>query len=139
MWGYLSEFWNAVTNVTINAWEYSTAWFQAVGNAVAGAIGNLLYSTLHYLNDSWVFFGWIFSVISSIISLFLMPLTFIFQFLRGILISVFASPSPFSYNWDSEIIAIFQALPYWTTLSQVLGICISIFVIFFVLRAFTRL
>jgi uncharacterized membrane protein len=139
MWGYLSEFWDSITQVTLNAWEYTTEWFQNVGNAVAGAIGQLFYSTLHYLNDTWVFLGWIFSVISSLISLFLLPLTYIFNFLKGLLSSIFSTPTDFPYTWDAGILAVFNAIPYWSTISVVLGLCISIIIIFFVLKAFARL
>lgn len=138
MWGYLSEFWDSIFQVTLNAWEYTTAWFENIGNAVAGAVGNLLYSTLHYLNDTWVFLGWVFSLISNLISLFLLPLNYVIQFLRGFLVSVFSTPETFSYNWGEDILAVFNAIPYWSTMSIALGVCIFIFVIFFVLRAFSR-
>lgn len=139
MWGYLSEFWNSVASTTLNAWEYTESWFYSVGNAVAGAIGNLFYSTLHYLNDTWVFLGWVFSVIGQVISLFLLPLTYVFQFLKGLVGQVFASPSDFSYTWSSEVLAVFDNIPYWDTISAVLGACIIVIAVIFVLRQFTKL
>jgi hypothetical protein len=135
MWGYLSEFWNAITEVGGTTIE----WFQNIGNAVAGATGQLFYGTLHYLNDTWVFLGWIFSVLAQIVALFLLPLTFIFQFLKGFLSSVFAAPTDFTFTWSSEVLAVFEAIPYWSTISLVLGIGISIIALFAILNLFTNL
>lgn len=138
-WGYLSEFWNSVSSTTLNAWEYTTGWFQNVGNAVAGAVGNLFYNALHYLNDTWIFLGWIFSVLAQIVALFLLPLTFIFQFLKGFLSSVFAAPTDFPFTWSTEVLTVFNAIPYWSTISLVLGIGISIIALFAILNLFTHL
>jgi hypothetical protein len=135
MWGYLSEFWDAITEVGGTTIE----WFQSIGNAVAGAIGQLFYSTLHYLNDTWVFLGWIFSVIGQVVSLFLLPLTWVFNFLKGLLGQIFTAPTDFSYTWSGEVLAVFQAIPYWSVIAVVLGACISIIAVIFVLRLFTRL
>lgn len=135
MWGYLSEFWDAITEVG----GTTIAWFQSIGNAVAGAIGQLFYSTLHYLNDTWVFLGWIFSVIGQVVSLFLLPLTWVFNFLKGLLGQIFTAPTDFSYTWSGEVLAVFQAIPYWSIIAVVLGACISIIAVIFVLRLFTRL
>lgn len=135
MWGYLSEFWDAITEVGGTTIE----WFQSLGNAVAGAIGQLFYSTLHYLNDTWVFLGWIFSVIGQVVSLFLLPLNWVFNFLKGLLGQVFTAPTDFSYSWSGDVLAVFAHIPYWTTISVVLGACISIIAVIFVLRLFTKL
>lgn|SRR5574343_44250 len=135
MWGYLSEFWDSVQEVG----STSVAWFQSVGNAVGGAVGNLFASTLHYLNDTWVFLGWLFSVIGQLISLFILPLNFIFQFLKGFLGTAFTAPADYSYTWSSEILAVFNHIPLWSTMSVVLGACISILALVALLCLFTKL
>jgi uncharacterized membrane protein len=135
MWGYLDEFWGSITDVG----STTIAWFQNVGNAVAGAIGNLFESTLHYINDTWVFLGWIFSVIGQLVSLFLLPLNFIFQFLKGFLSSAFATPTDYSFTWSSEILAVFNHIPLWSTMSLVLGVCLSILALVAILWLFTKL
>lgn len=135
MFGYLSEFWNAITEVG----GTTVAWFQSVGNAVAGAIGNLFYTALHYVNDTWVFLGWIFSIISQLVSLFLLPLTFVFNFLKGFVANVFAPPVSFSYSWSTEILGVFNHIPYWTEIGVVLGACLSVIVVIGLLWLFTKL
>jgi hypothetical protein len=135
MWGYLGEFWNSITDVG----STTIAWFQNVGNAVAGAVGNLFESTLHYLNDTWVFIGWLFSVIAQLVSLFLLPLNFIFQFLKGFLSTAFSAPTNYSFTWSSEVLAVFQHIPLWSTMSVVLGACLSILALVAILWLFTKL
>ncbi len=135
MWGYLSEFWDSVQEVG----STSVAWFQSVGNAVGGAVGNLFASTLHYLNDTWVFLGWLFSVIGQLISLFLLPLNYIFQFLKGFLGTAFASPSDYSYTWPSEVLGLFQHIPQWDTFGVVCGAGLSILALVALLYLFTKL
>ncbi|GAI17084.1 unnamed protein product, partial [marine sediment metagenome] len=65
-WGFLGEFWDAITGATINAWEYTADWFKQIGLAVAGAIGNLFDFLIHYINDLFVFLGWLFSAIKEL-------------------------------------------------------------------------
>ena len=106
---------------------------------MAGAVGNLFESTLHYLNDTWVFLGWIFSVIGQLVSLFLLPLNFIFQFLKGFLSTAFSAPTDYSFTWSSEILAVFAHIPLWSTIGVVLGACISILAVVAILWLFTKL
>ena len=135
MFGYLSEFWDSIAEVG----STSVAYFQSIGNAVAGAIGNLLSGTLHFLNDTWVFLGWIFHIISEIISLFIMPLNFVIELIRGFLISAFSDPSNFAFSWDNNVIEFFNYIPYWENAKEVVGICILILGLIFVLKQFTKL
>jgi hypothetical protein len=114
-------------------------WFQSIGNAVAGAIGVLLYSTLHYLNDTWVFLGWIFSTIGQVIAIFVLPFNFAIQFIRGVITTVFDAPPASSITWDPNVLAVFSAIPYWSTISIVLGACLSVLALVFILKQFTKL
>lgn len=138
MWSYLEEFWTAVQGVSLSAWEYTTDFFNSIGNAVAGAIGNLFYFVLHYINDLFVFFGWVGTILKEIIVLFLMPLTYVFTFLKTFLNSAFVTPNNFSFEWNSEILSIFSTIPYWSFVTSVLTIGVSIIVLFFVLKVFLR-
>lgn len=138
MWSYLQEFWQAISQVVVEAGVYTIDWFESVGNAVAGAIGNLFYFVLHYINDLFVFIGWIGSLLKEIITLFLMPLTYVFTFLKAFLDTAFITPEDFSFEWSSEVLSVFSTLPYWSIMSSVLAIGISIIVIFFVLRTFLK-
>lgn len=135
MWGYLSEFWNSIVEVG----DTTVAWFQSVGNAVAGAVGSLFETTLHYLNDTWVFLGWIFSAIGQLITLFLMPLNFVFQFLKGLVLSAFGSPVDYEYSWSAGALQLFERIPLWSTIAPVLIACVFVIALFFILRLMTKL
>jgi len=45
--GYLTEFWNAITAETAD----TVAWFQSLGNAVGGAVGSVVLAIFHPLMD----------------------------------------------------------------------------------------
>ena len=135
MWGFLGEFWDAITDVG----EYTIEFFQNIGRAVAGAIGNLFDFALHFFNDGVVFFGWIGSILKEIVLTFVMPLSYVFAFMKALLVSAFATPVDYTgYSWDAGILAVFSAIPLWTTLIAVIGIALAVLVLFFVLRAFLR-
>lgn len=135
MWGFLSEFWNAITQVG----EYTIEWFQNIGLAVAGAIGNLFDFALHYINDGAVFFGWVGSILKEVFLTFVMPFSYLFSFLKALLATAFVTPTNFTgYTWNSDILGIFSAIPYWDTLKVVIGIAISLMFLFFVLRTILR-
>lgn len=137
MFGYLSEFWDAVQEVG----STSVSYFQSVGNAVAGAVGNLFYFALHYINDTWVFLGWVLNLLSSVIGLFFMPLNFVFNFLKGLVISIFASPVAFdnAYVFSDNVVSLFNKIPLWSSVQVVLGAGLVISLIASILALLTKL
>lgn len=140
MFGYLSEFWDAVVGETLTAWEYTADWFKQIGNAVAGAIGNLFYFVLHYINDLFVFLGWLFTILRELISYMLMPMTFALSFLKGFFSKAFATPTDFTdYSWASNVLGIFSAIPYWNTIITVLTVAIFLVVVFFTFKILLKL
>jgi len=128
MWDYLSQFWDAITGVIVDAGSYSVEWFQSVGNAVAGAIGGMFSWLVHYFNDFFIFTGWIFSILKELILVFTLPIFFIFNFLKAFTISAFSSPitAGASYSFDPETMAVFENIPYWTTIVSVLSFTVLI-------------
>jgi len=136
MWGYLQEFWSQIQTITTNAWEYPASWFQNVGNAIAGAVGNLFGFVLHFINDVSVLLGWIGTCLSHLLAIFFLPLQYIFNFLKNFFLSAFAAPvaPDHLYTFSPEILAVFDAIPYWTEVKMVLAIGVSIVMLFFVLR-----
>lgn len=126
MWEYLAQFWDAITEVG----TYTIAWFQSVGNAVAGAIGGMFNWLIHYVNDFFIFLGWTFSIIKELVKTFTLPISYIFNFLKAFTISAFSSPQTpdASYTFSSGILGVFQSLPYWNVITAVLGISILIII-----------
>lgn len=128
MWDYLSQFWDAITGVVVDAGIYSIEWFQNIGNAVAGAIGGMFSWLIHYFNDFFIFTGWIFSILKELILVFTLPIFFIFNFLKAFTISAFSSPitAGASYSFNPETMAVFESIPYWTTIVGVLSFAVLI-------------
>lgn len=137
MWSYLDQFWNAITQVG----DYTIEWFQNIGNAVAGAIGGMFDWLIHYVSDFFIFLGWIFSILKELILAFLSPVSYIFNLLKSFTISAFISPQtpPVSYTFSSEIMGVFNTIPYWSVLCSLIGIAILVILGVIILRLFLSL
>ena len=123
LWGYLSEFWNAVQGVG----DYTIEFFQSIGNAVAGAVGSLFDGLIHSVTDVFVFFGWFFSNLAVIFERLFLPVRFVFQFLKSFVTTAFSSPVEISaWTFSAEIKNIFHAIPLWDTLILVLGVGVTL-------------
>jgi hypothetical protein len=137
MWSYLGQFWDAIQEVG----AYPVAFFQSVGNAVAGAIGGVFEWLVHYLNDAFIFFGWIFGILKEVISAFVSPLSYIFNFLKAFTTSAFSSPQTpaLTYSFNAETMSVFQAIPYWNVIISVIGVAILVICGIAVLKVILRL
>ncbi len=136
MWGYLSEFWNAITEVG----DYSVAWFQSVGNAVAGAIGGMFEDLTHHFYDIFYTVEWFLDNLAEILSVAFLPLTWIFNFVKGFFVSATSSLEDLGIEIEevdlmSENLENFlELIPYFDLiLSGVAGI-LGIFIILFIVK-----
>lgn len=141
MWDYILQFWDSLTEVVVSAGSYSVEWFQNIGNAVAGAIGGLFDWIIHYLNDFFIFLGWIFTMITELMKTLTLPISYIFNYLKGFTTSAFSSPQAtgISYTFSPEIMGVFEAIPYWDTMLIVLGIGFSITIGFSIFKLFLKI
>lgn len=139
-WGYLGEFWDSVASSTINAWEYTADWFQNIGNAVAGALGNLFEFINHSLSDAFVFLGWLFENLSFIFAQLLAPVKYIFEFSQSFVSQAFLPPATTTeiWNFNTSTIAVFEAIPFWSEFSVVLGIAILVIFGIAILKLFLK-
>lgn len=136
-WGYLSEFWDAVTQVTITAGNYTVAWFESVGNAVAGAIGNLFEFINHSLSDIFIFGGWFFSVLSGLFTRLWLPVNYIFSFFSAFIDKAFETPETQNiWSFGTSTLAVFSAIPYWSSITLVLGVSVLLIVSVATLKLF---
>ncbi len=141
MWGFLTEFWGSIASTTINAWEYSTSWFQNIGLAVAGAIGNLFDFALHFINDFFIFLGWLFSGLKELIGALTMPISYAYHFLSSMITGATTATSTpaVSYTFATSTMSVFESIPYWETLSYIIGVCILILSGIAIIRLLTKL
>jgi len=137
IWGYLTEFWNAITSVG----EYTIDFFRNIGNAVAGAIGNLFAFIIHSITDIFVFGGWVIKSLGTFFANILQPIKFVFGFLKSFIDGAFATPVSSDPIWDfnPELMSVFNAIPYWTTISTVLGVCVLFVIGMAIVKQLTRI
>jgi len=141
MWDYILQFWDALTETVVSAGVYSVEWFQNIGNAVAGAFGGLFDWIIHYVNDLFVFLGWIFTMITQLVRTFTLPISFVFNFLKSFTVSAFSSPqtADLSYSFSSEIMGVFEAIPYWNVILLVLAIGVLVIIGFSIFRLLLKI
>jgi len=132
VWGYLSEFWDAITQVG----DYTIEWFQNIGNAVAGAIGSLFNDLIHHIYDFFYIAQYLIDNLGEFFAIVFSPLTWIFNFVRGFFISAFVSPVEPTITWEfsDEVLSVFQAIPYWDIFTFALGAGIAIIVLIFIFK-----
>lgn len=132
-WGYLGEFWNAITGVG----EYTVEWFQNVGNAVGGALGNLFEFVNHSLSDVFVFGGWFFSALGTLLGKLWLPINYVFNFFSAFIEKAFSTPQAQEiWSFSDEVMTVFEKIPYWNTMISVLGVCILVIVGVSILKQF---
>lgn len=138
VWGYLSEFWNAITQVG----DYTVAFFESIGNAVAGAIGGLFSNLIHHIYDVFYFATWFFESLIDLITTIFTPLTWIFNFLKGFKIGVTSTPITETIDWvvSQDILDVFSdVMPYWNYFLWSIGAGFGILVIFFILKRLNQI
>lgn len=119
-WGYLGEYWNSIQEVG----STTVAWFQSLGNAVAGAIGNLFEFALRFVNDLRVLIEWILSIMLALIKFFLLPIIYAFNFLKSFTLAVFQPavvPAGFE-NIGTSTWSIIVSMPYYSEIAGAIGI-----------------
>lgn len=135
VWDYLSNFWNQITDVG----STTIAWFQGVGNAVAGAIGGFFDAIFHVLADGFLIIAWFFTYMKNIFLALLDPFNYLFLFLKAFISQAFSTPTNATNQVLSpEIVAIFQGIPYWSILSSVLGGLVLFFVGFTMIKSISK-
>lgn len=76
----------------------------------------------HAINDVFTFFGWLFFNIVEFLHNLFLPVNYIFQYIKGFTDSAFQPPITPENIWTfpAGITALFNSIPYWTTISHVL-------------------
>jgi hypothetical protein len=135
VWGYLQQFWQNITDATAN----TVAWFQSVGNAVAGAIGGIFDATIHLIADLGLIFAWLFGELKTIFVALLSPFNYVFTLLKTAIQSAFTPAiNELEPVWSASVLDIFNSIPNWSIFGTVLGGMILLFVGISLIRAIGR-
>jgi len=112
---YLGQFWDAITAAT----EGTVEWFESLGNAVAGALGNLLFYPLQAIFDVLLAIAYLFNLLWLFLSFLFKPILFLGVFLVNAFTGIFEPVAPediFGGVDFAPAIAFFEALPLWSLL-----------------------
>lgn len=137
MWGYLTEFWGSITQVVLDAGTYTIAWFESVGNAVAGAIGGLFSDLIHHIYDLFYLWQWFMDGLKDLFSILMSPLVWAFSFGKGLIGSAFETAESLGLEigevaiFDANVFLVFDAIPYVNYIfAGVAGILAISFIVF---------
>lgn len=116
---YFTQLWNKITAVA----GYPIDFFQNIGDAVGGAIGNFFTELIHVLTDIGVFFLYFFQIAKSVFLAIFNPLiyllTLIYTFISNLFNFDFTYESPIEISETAQEILNF--IPYWSVLSTIIG------------------
>jgi hypothetical protein len=140
VWGYLTEFWDAITDSVVGGITYTIEWFQMIGNAVAGAIGSLFDDLIHHFYDVFLLFSWFYDNLSNMFSIVFTPLFWIFNFTKGFLTSATSTLEELNIQleevelYTTNVASFFDAIPYFNFLLAGGGALIGIFFVIFIIK-----
>lgn len=121
---------NAIQNIAGSFQEvagYPLDFFKNIGLAVAGAISGFLQNIID-VAISLVYFGlFVFEIFKSLFS----PVLYIFHYLK-VLITSFTTTISYqpSFNFDPNALALFNAIPLFSTLMTILGGLLCFVIVF---------
>lgn len=136
MWGYLAEFWDKLAVVG----DYTVAWFQGIGNAVAGAVGSLFEDLIHHFYDIFYVIWWLLDGLQNLFVVIFRPLTWIFNFGKGFFDTAFKTPAELGIeigsigSFSSNVQAVFSAIPYANYIFAGVGAGLGILFLVFIIK-----
>lgn len=136
MWGYLTEFWGELAQVG----DYTIAWFQGIGNAVAGAIGGLFEDLIHHIYDIFYTLWWLLDGLQNLFVIIFRPLTWAFNFGRGFFNVAFKTPEELGIeigqvgSFGTNVFAFFNAIPYINYIFVGVGAGLGILFLAFIIK-----
>jgi len=138
IWGYLGQYWDKVTSATAD----TAAWFKSVGNAVAGAVGQVIYKIFQPLLDILLIIGYGIQVIINLVgSIVLIPLWF-FNFSVGFLNYIFDHAGDItarqSNYWDTGAIHYLNSIPFFNNIITIISIGLITYMLTYVVRLFQK-
>jgi len=126
-WGILTQFWQSITSITLEAGQYTAEFFKNIGYAVAGAIGGLFEWLIHYIHDFFLFFAWLLQIFKFLLSILIAPINYIFLFLRAFFQNAIKSPIVLendlnNLTFSSSTMQVLQNIPFFNNLLYIIGI-----------------
>ena len=135
IWQFFNNLWNSITA----AGGYTIEFFQNIGRAVGGALGDFFSNLIHAVLDLGVLVMILFEVSKNIFLALLKPVlwifTFLYQFFSNIINFNFTYQS--SISLDSRVMTVINAIPAFSTLSLVIVVAFYILILFKIFKLLT--
>ena len=95
----------------------------------------------HAINDIFTFLGWLFFNITQFLHNLFLPVNYIFQYIKGFTDNAFqpAIPQTAIWTFPAGINDLFNSIPYWTTISHVLGLAFFVILGVAILKNFLNI
>ncbi len=89
-----------------------------------------IFNVLRYIVDN----------ISTFFSILFVPLQWIFNFLKGFFVGINSAPPATAISWvfPTNIMAIFNAIPYFSVLTSAVASALGILILVFIFRRFVE-
>jgi len=132
VFGYLSEFWDNITEATEGTIEF----FQSIGNAVAGAIGHIFLLPLKIIFDFFWTLKILFDIFYNLLEISFSIIVNFFIFIGNILKEIF-NYTPSGENiivFDNSIIGILKSIPLFSILLSVISYALIALMVFSILK-----
>ena len=139
-WNYLSQFWDAVAEVVIGGTTYTIAWFESIGNAVAGAIGGLFDDLIHHIYDVFLISYWFVDNLGGLFNSIFAPIFWVFSFSKGFITSATSSLLDLGLSlpefeiYNENVSSFFSAIPYFSQLMAGGGALIGLFFVILIIK-----
>ncbi len=120
--GFLGEFWDSITSAT----EGTVAFFQNIGLAVAGALGNIFQGIV----DIGISVAYAGTIIRQIFGLLMLPVQYVFFYLQQLFTLVFDSSitDQIQVGFSNEVLNFITSTPFYTPVMAVLFAVVSFYV-----------
>ena len=91
-------------------------------------------------SDFITFLGWFFGNLGELLAYVFTPVKYIFTFIKSFFLTALSPPvtAPEIWNFNSGVLGVFDAIPYWGEIIMVLGVAITLLFSFYVIRQFLR-
>lgn len=135
LWYYISQYWNALTDVSVGALSYPIAFFQNIGHAVGAVLGPIILEPARLLIDFLLGLGYIMQAFFAIIVLIFGLITFPARLLIQVLVLLIYTPinaTPFEFN--AQFVAFFKSIPLISDLLFVMWAAVIFMVVFSIIK-----
>lgn len=91
-------------------------------------------------SDFLIFLGWAWQNITLILKSVFLPIQYIFTFLKSLFGEAISRPvePEIIWTWTGQVQQVFSFIPYWSTITLVLGVALTILILVFILKTFLR-